>query len=114
MPTMRSGFHHLHVRKRIYKKHERYPHPDKLKRYFDEAIYVVAILGPVTNIPQFLKVWIYKDASGVSLISWTGFSILSVVWLVYGILHKEKPIIITNIFLIWINAAIALGAFLYG
>lgn len=108
-----KGKHHHHIRKRIYKKHEPYPHPNKVKRFVDKLIYPVAIMGPVMTIPQFINVWIGKDASGVSALSWFSYSVLSIVWLIYGLLHKEKPIIITSIIWIILDALIAIGALIY-
>jgi len=114
MGTHSQGLHHFQIRKRTHQKHEPYPHPDKLKRFFDKVIYFVVILGPIMNLPQLFKIWIYQNATGVSLVSWIGFTIFSIIWLIYGILHKEKPIIFMNLFLMVIQAFIALGTFLYG
>ena len=113
MPS-HTGFHHYHIRKRIHQKHEPYPHPDKLKRVYDKIIYVAVIAGPIINFPQLFKIWIYKNAAGVSFISWIGFSIISLLWLIYGILHKDKPILFMNSALIIIQALIAIGTILYG
>jgi len=66
------------------------------------------------NLPQLFKIWLHKDASGVSFISWMSFSVFSLIWLMYGILHKDKPIILMNLALVVIQALIATGAFLYG
>ncbi|MFH1801268.1 MAG: SemiSWEET family transporter [archaeon] len=108
-----TGFHHYNIRKRIHKKYEPYPHPDKLKRIFDKIIYIAVILGPIMNLPQLYKIWHYKEAAGVSFISWASFSVGSATWLLYGLLHKDKPILIMNSFLIIIQVLIAIGAFLY-
>lgn len=108
------GLHHQHIRKRIHEKHEEYPHPNKLKQFFDKLIFVVAIVGPIVNLPQLFKIWSNKDATGVSFISWASFSIISIVWFVYGILHKDKAIIIMFSALTIIQTLIAIGAFLYG
>jgi len=48
---MTEGLHHFHRRKRIYQKHEPYPHPDKWKRFMDHAIYCVGVFGPIMTIP---------------------------------------------------------------
>ena len=114
MANHTEGLRHAHARKRIYQKHEPYPHPEPLKRAFDKIIYIAAMLGPIMNLPQLLRIWIEKNATGVSFISWTGFSVISVVWLIYGILHKEKPIIFMNAALMVIQALIAYGTLLYG
>lgn len=109
-----GAFHHYHIRKRIHLKHEPFPHPDKAKRLFDKFIYAVVILGPIMNLPQLLRIWLQKNASGVSLVSWASFSVFSLIWLCYGIIHKEKPIIFMNFALMIMQALIAVGVILYG
>jgi len=114
MGTNSFGMHHLHIRKRIHKKHEPYPHPDKIKRYFDKVIYLIAFFGPLMTLPQLLQIWIYREAGGVSVISWTGFCVFSVMWLIYGFLHKEKPLIVMYFSLSILQAIIAAGAYMFG
>ena len=114
MSNNTEGFHHYHIRKRIHQKHEQFPHPDKFKRIFDKVIYVAVIVGPIMNLPQLFKIWVSQSASGVSFTSWISFSIISVFWFIYGILHKEKPVIFMNFALIIVQALIAIGALRYG
>lgn len=110
---MASGLHHQHIRKRIYKKYEKYPHPNKFKRFVDKTIYIIAIFGPLIALPQIIKIWYYKDAGGVSPLTWIGYFLGAFLWMTYGIMHKEKPIIIANI--MWIIATISIitGSFIY-
>ena len=114
MVNQTKGLHHQHIRKRIHQKYEGYPHPDSFKRFYDKFIYLIVIIAPITNIPQLLRVWIEKDASGVSSLSWFMFSGISITWLVYGILHKDKHILLMNTALMIIQALIAIGAIIYG
>ena len=108
-----KGLHHFHLRKRIFQNLERFPHPDKFKRFYDKLIYFVVFLGPILNLPQLIKIIIIKDASGLSILSWLGFSSLSLIWMGYGILHEDKPIIYANIGLFSIQILIIIGIFLY-
>ncbi len=114
MTNHSSGLYHQHRRKRIHKKYEPFPHPKRIKRVYDHIIYGAVILGPILNIPQVFKIWIEKDASGVSLITWSGFSVISVMWFIYGYLHKEKPVMIMNFVLIFMQISIAIGTYMYG
>lgn len=109
-----DGLHHLHTRKRIYEKLESYPHTEFRKRFLDWLIYGVSILAPVMNLPQLYEVWYYRDASGVSLISWASFAVFSVLWLFYGVVHRERPLIVMHAFLAIEQALIALGTAVYG
>jgi MtN3 and saliva related transmembrane protein len=113
MSIQNLGMHHLHKRKRVYKKLEKYPHPHKFKRFFDKFIYFIAIGGSLLTIPQVLKIYINHDASSISSTSWIGYLFLAIAWLIYGILHKEKPIIISNILLFILNLFVVIGTILY-
>lgn len=94
------GLHHFHRRKRIYLHHEPFPHPIKWKRSLDKIIYVIGIVGPLMTLPQIYPIWSTQKAVGVSIFSWLAYMVIALVWLIYGIVHREKPIIITNI--LWI------------
>ena len=107
------GQHHAHIRKRIHQKHEKYPHPNKTKRFMDKAIYVVGVFGPVMTVPQLIKIYVEKTTAGISLITWVAYLIVALFWLTYGVMHKEKPIIFTNILWISINIPIIVGTLLY-
>ena len=104
---------HLHVRQQMFKYFQPYPHPDAFKRFIDHLIYVFTIIVPVMTLPQVYKIWFYQTAEGVSLVTWGVLFVNAFVWLSYGIVHKEKPLIILNICLIAINGAIVLGILLF-
>jgi MtN3 and saliva related transmembrane protein len=107
-----KGLYHQHLRKRIHL--HQYPHPRKSIRMYDLFMYGVVIVAPITNVPQLLKVWVDHDATGVSLVSWILFSFISVTWFVYGIIHKDKHILVMNAALMILQAFIAIGAYRYG
>lgn len=114
MPQSTHGLHHFHKRKRVFQKHEKYPSINKQKRILDSLIYIIVFLGPVVTLPQIVNIWVEKNASGVSAVSWGSYSMISVFWLLYGIAHKEKPIIVSSCIWIVIHSIIATGAILYG
>jgi len=110
---MFDGQHHVHKRKRIHQKHEPYPHPEKWKRLMDRLIYIVGILGPVMSVPQLLDIWIGRSTAGVSLVTWGAFLLMSFFWLAYGIMHRDKPIILTYICWIAVESMIVFGIIIY-
>lgn len=106
---------HLHRRKRMHLPHlEDFPSQKKWKKSLDKIIYAAGIAGPILVIPQTIKIWINKDATGVSTPSWIGFTILAIIWLIYGIAHKEKPLIIMYSGLVIMDALVFIGAIIYG
>jgi len=110
---MPSAAHHLHKRKRIHIKYEKYPPKEKFKRLIDKLIYIGAIFGPLISLTQVYEIWYYKTAAGVSLITWAGYFLGAFVWLAYGIIHKEKPIVLNSILWIIVNGLIVIGTFIY-
>ncbi len=108
------GLHHYHLRKRICVENQPYPHPDKFKNFLDKAIYFVGMFGPIMSFPQIWKIWYYKEASGVSALSWSAYMVTASFWIMYGVAHKEKPIIVINSVWIVLEFMIVLGAILYG
>jgi uncharacterized protein with PQ loop repeat len=109
-----AGLHHLHKRKRIHQKHEKFPHPNKWKRYLDHVIIAVAIIGPLMTIPQIYKIWIYHNASGVSLLTWSTYLLTSFIWLAYSIAHKDKALFLAYVLWIIITFLVVIGVLLYG
>ncbi len=109
-----SGRHHLHVRKRMYKKLEQYPHPDAFKRLFDKVMWVVAIGGPLAMLPQVTQVFETKDVTSLSLTTWILWLIFSVIWALYGILHRDMPIILSQVIYIILNSIVVLAILFYG
>lgn len=65
MPNKQKGFHHYHNRTKDKKERT-----NKFITFYDKFIYIVVIIAPITNFPQLFKVWLEKDASGVSAASW--------------------------------------------
>ena len=107
------GLYHFHKRKRIHQGYESHHHPEISKRLIDKLIYVVAVLGPIMTIPQLIKIWVDKNAAGVSVLSWSSYLVIAIFWLIYGIVHKEKPLIITYTLWIILEAFIVIGVTLY-
>ncbi len=113
---MFNGLPHFHFRKRTKKKKIHKHSKHKLKKFMDKAIYFVAFFGPLMTIPQVMKIWVEKNASGISLISWGSYLIAATFWLTYGIIHKEKPIIVTYTLWIILHTLVITGtiSYLYG
>jgi uncharacterized protein with PQ loop repeat len=114
MPHETLGLHHLHVRKRLTAGLEPYPSPDRWKNLLDKLVYVVGIGGPVMTIPQLVQIWWRHEARGVSVVSWASYLATAFVWLLYGLVHKEKPIVLTYSLWIVLDTLIVIGVLRYG
>ena len=70
-------------------------------------------MGPIVTIPQLIEIWLNKNASGVSVISWIAYLVGAMFWLFYGLVHREKPIIFTYGVWIVIDILIVIGTIIY-
>lgn len=84
-----------------------------LKTALDIIILPIAFIAPLALLPQIFQLYLTHDVSSISVVSWLSMVAFDVVWLYYGIVHKDKPIIITNIMYGVFNLLVALGAILF-
>jgi uncharacterized protein with PQ loop repeat len=106
--------HHLHLRKRKIKGLEPYPARSAGMRMLDAAVYIAGIIGPLMALPQVILVYVGQDATGLSPVSWFAWAILDIPWILYGFVHKERPIIIAYTLWLLINLSVGIGAIIYG
>lgn len=109
-----QGHHHLHVRKRIYKKLEAYPHPEAFRRLLDRLMVFIAIAGPLAALPQVYDVYTTHNVGGLSMITWVLWFLFSCVWGVYGFIHRETPIVIANALSAVLQGTIIAAILVYG
>lgn len=88
--------------------HHRYINSKKQKAAFDHFINVIAFLGPLTGVPQVIRVF-ETGANDVSLSTWVGFTAYNVLFLTYGIYYRLKPIIIANFLWMIIEGSVVIG-----
>ena len=109
-----KGLHHLHLRKRISKGLEPFPARTSWKRQLDRLVLAVGVIGPAASIPQVLKIYVTQNAGGISVISWGALAILDIPWILYGLVHNERPIVMTYSLWFIINILVTIGATMYG
>lgn len=61
---------------------------------------VFATVEPIATIPQIIQIWSGRASDGVSLLTWTLYTMTSFVWLAYGIMKKDKPLILSGV--VWV------------
>jgi uncharacterized protein with PQ loop repeat len=82
--------------------------------FIDKAIYVAAFIEPATTVPQVLAIYRAKSAAGISMISWVSYLLFSLLWLWYGIIHKQKALIIAYALFAITEILVVAGGLMYG
>lgn len=57
---------------------------------------MAGFLTTISFLPQVIKTWRSQSAKDISLAMFASFCLGVLLWLIYGILQKDTPIIISN------------------
>lgn len=103
------GQRHKYERRQGLKQQRRSPYIV----FLDKLTFVVGVVGPFTVLPQIYSIFSTHSAAGVSLATWLLIFIVTFPWILYGMAHKEKSIIVS--FILWevMNLAVVIGVLLY-
>lgn len=85
----------------------------KEKRQIDYIMWMAGIVGPLTMVPQVVIVYVNKSANNISLMTWLLALLLCVIYLLYGLVHKIKPLIVANILWITLYIIFIAGIIIY-
>lgn len=88
-------------------------HKEKWKRVFHRIAYLAGLAASLATIPQIIKVWVEKDTSGVSVLTWSFYLIIAVILVIYGRIHKERLMVIMYILLTIAEALIIVGVIVH-
>ncbi len=104
------GLRHKYERRQGIKKQRKSPYTI----FLDRLTFIVGVIGPFTVLPQIYSIFTTKSATGVSLTTWVLIFIVTFPWILYGMAHKEKNIIVS--FILWeiVNLAVVIGVLIYG
>ncbi len=67
----------------------------KPTKTIDMMAYIFGVGGNLAVIPQIIEAW-RSDAPGLAVLSWVLFCGIGIIWLVYAVLHKQKPLIVAQ------------------
>lgn len=75
----------------------------------NKLVLLVGIIEPLMTLPQAYIIWVDKKTSGVSSLTWLAYMVAGIIWMSYGIKLKDKPIIITSILWLLMEAVVISG-----
>jgi uncharacterized protein with PQ loop repeat len=87
--------------------HEQYVHT------VDQMMSAASIIHPLTAAPQVYKIYSTQVVDGISILTWLGFMTLGLIFLAYGILHRIKPFIVTQILWFIVDLLVVIGVIIY-
>lgn len=76
----------------------------------ERAMVVVAVVEPLMTIPQIVDLFSKPGQDHVSVLTWILYMVTSVMWLVYGLYHKNMPLILTGALWVIMEGLVVVGA----
>ncbi len=114
MPFIIPGIHHFHLRKRKYHRNmKKYPNKDLKVKLLDNSMLIVGSLAPLFAIPQIIQVYTTRKTDGLAWPTFFLIGLSNILWIVYGVVHKDRQIISANILFFMANALILIGIIIY-
>ncbi|HEX5456138.1 MAG TPA: PQ-loop domain-containing transporter [Candidatus Saccharimonadales bacterium] len=96
----------FHLLKRTFTKSE--------KSTIDKAMTIVAVIHPLSALPQVVEIFSTRNASGVSLVTWVLFMLIGVIFMLYALIHNIKPMILNQIIWFIMDFLVVIGVLMYG
>jgi len=82
-----------------------------IAKKYESAMVFIGIIGPFATLPQLIKLYFThsQHAGGQSLITWSLYAVLSLIWLTYGLIEKQPAIYLGNGVSLVINLLMVAG-----
>lgn len=92
---------------------EVFPSTDGLKRFLDYFMYGVGVVAPLALLPQIMQLYSNQDASGLSLLTWVLLAFVNLLWVVYGVIHKDRQLVTATFLMMLFHLVLVVGILLY-
>lgn len=86
-------------------------HHSKHKNHFilNKLVLCMAVAEPLMTLPQVYNVWILKQTAGVSIATWSFFTIAAMIWFCYSLTIKNIPLIVSSTLWIVLQGTLVIG-----
>lgn len=85
----------------------------KEQTVLDRTMMLVGSYTPLATIPQIVAIYNAQSAANVSLLTWILYALSAVLFLLYALLHKLPPLIVSSILWIIVDSAVIVGWFIF-
>lgn len=83
------------------------------KQMVGYLMYAVAVIMPLSNVPQILQIYNTRVVTGISLFTWVVYFFMCLVPLAYAVTNRLRPLIISNILWTAVNIFMIYGIIIY-
>src|SRR5215470_2796388 len=114
---MKIGLGHLHLHWHRQSRQGRTAEPSLAHgpglRFLDGVAFVNGFVGPLTSLPQLHMIITTHQTAGVSMLTWSLFVASAALWLVYSVVHRAWPVMISATLSIVVEVAVIVAVLAY-
>ena len=81
---------------------------------FGRLLGAMSVFTMLMTVPQVLTIWVGHQAAGVSVVSWSAYLLSAILWFWYGLQKKDRNIYLPCVGWVGLDAAVIVGAVIYG
>ncbi len=86
---------------------------DKNRKRIENFALIAGIVQPLITLPQISAIYSNQSAQDVSLLTWVGYLIFGMTFLIYGLVFNLKPIWVGQIIWVTMQTITVIGILLY-
>ena len=86
----------------------------EVKTVFSRLLGGMSVFTMLMTVPQVFTIWVDHQATGVSVVSWSAYFLSAILWFCYGLQKKDKNIYLPCVGWVILDAAVIVGALIYG
>jgi uncharacterized protein with PQ loop repeat len=86
---------------------------DKNRKRIENFALIAGIVQPLITLPQISAIYSNQSAQDVSLLTWVGYLIFGMTFLIYGLVFNLKPIWVGQIIWVTMQTITVIGIVLY-
>jgi uncharacterized protein with PQ loop repeat len=90
------------------------PYVAKSEVVIRRLAYVAGLAGPLAALPQAISIWMTHKADGVSFWSALGLTVVAAIWLAYGVVLRQRPLVVSSLLWLMLDLGIVSGVWRYG
>ena len=102
---MNLGSRHLSLRRR----NKMFPAKGAFKKCLDYLMYCIGIAQPFALVPQIIAIYAHHQTAGISISTWLLLGACNALWALYGLVHKDRIILLANLLMTGGDVAIVVG-----
>ena len=82
--------------------------------WIEKVLPFLSVVTMVMTLPQIYTIWVDREVSGVSLLSWATYLIAACFWFVHGLQKRDKAIYVACVGWVLLDAAVVVGVLFNG